>query len=77
MLKARPGMRPRFLSQKMAQKLPEKKMPSTAAKPMSRSAKVSRPSLLIHFIAQSAFFLTDGTVSMARKRWSFSAGSLT
>ena len=34
-------MRPRFLSQKMAQKLPEKKMPSMAAYATSRSAKES------------------------------------
>ena len=31
-------MRPRFLSQKMAQKEPEKKMPSTQANATSRSA---------------------------------------
>jgi hypothetical protein len=31
-------MRPRFLSQKMEQKEPEKKIPSTAAKAISRSA---------------------------------------
>jgi hypothetical protein len=34
-------MRPRFLSQKMEQKEPEKKMPSTAAKAMRRSAKAA------------------------------------
>ena len=34
-------MRPRFLSQKMEQKEPEKKMPSTHAKATSRSAKDS------------------------------------
>jgi hypothetical protein len=34
----RPGMRPRFLSQKIAQKLPLKKMPSTAANATRRSA---------------------------------------
>ena len=32
--------------------------------------------LLIHLSAQSAFFLTQGMVSTARKRWSFSTGSL-
>ena len=37
--KVRPGMRPRFLSQKMAAKEPEKKMPSTAAKAMMRLAE--------------------------------------
>jgi hypothetical protein len=35
----RTGMSPRFLSQKMEQKEPLKKMPSTAAKAMRRSAK--------------------------------------
>lgn len=34
-------MSPRFLSQKMEQKEPEKKMPSTAAKAMRRSAKAA------------------------------------
>lgn len=32
--------------------------------------------LEIHLSAQSAFFLTQGMVSTARKRWSFSTGSL-
>jgi hypothetical protein len=32
-------MRPRFLTQKMAQKDPEKKIPSIAAKAIKRSAK--------------------------------------
>jgi hypothetical protein len=32
-------MRPRFLSQKIAQKEPEKKIPSTAANATQRSAK--------------------------------------
>ncbi len=36
-----PGMRPRFFNQKMEQKEPEKKMPSTHAKATSRSAKLS------------------------------------
>lgn len=39
MEKHRPGIRPLFLSQKMAQNDPEKKMPSTAAKATMRSAK--------------------------------------
>jgi hypothetical protein len=34
-------MRPRFLSQKMAQKEPEKKIPSTAANATRRSANVA------------------------------------
>jgi hypothetical protein len=43
--KQSPGMSPRFLSQKTAQKLPEKKMPSTQAKATRRSAKVALASL--------------------------------
>jgi hypothetical protein len=54
---ASPGMSPLFLSQKMAAKEPEKKIPSTAAKAMTRSAKVAF-SALIQDNAQSAFFLT-------------------
>ena len=37
--KAKPGIKPRFLSQKMAQNEPLKKMPSTAAKATIRCAK--------------------------------------
>jgi hypothetical protein len=73
LLKERPGIRPRFFSQKMLQKLPLKKMPSTAAKAMRRSAKLPR---LIQRRAHSAFFCTQGTVSMACSRWCFSVGSL-
>ncbi|GAV64270.1 hypothetical protein CFOL_v3_07788 [Cephalotus follicularis] len=64
--KVSPGMRPRFFSQNMEQKLPEKKIPSTQAKATILSAKVSE--LLIHLMAQSAFLATHGTVSMAWKR---------
>jgi hypothetical protein len=64
--KARPGIRPRFFNQKIEQKEPEKKMPSTAAKASSRSANESE--LLIQRRAQAAFFLTHGTVSTALKR---------
>jgi hypothetical protein len=39
--KQRPGMRLHFLSQKMAQKELEKKIPSRAAKAMRRSAKAA------------------------------------
>jgi len=45
-----PGMSPRFLSQKMEAKDPEKKIPSTAAKAINRSAKVDLSSE-IHFMA--------------------------
>jgi hypothetical protein len=41
LLKLRPGMCPRFFSQNIAQKEPEKKMPSTAAKVIIRSAKLA------------------------------------
>ena len=47
--KVRPGMRPRFFSQKIAQKEPEKKMPSTTANATRRSAK--RDDSVIHFSA--------------------------
>jgi hypothetical protein len=49
--------------------------PSTAAKAMRRSAKVDWSSL-IHLSAQSAFFLMQGMVSMASKRYVRRAGSL-
>jgi hypothetical protein len=41
LLKLRPGMSPRFFSQNIAQKEPEKKMPLTAAKATMRSAKLA------------------------------------
>ena len=69
-----PGISPRFLSQKIEQNDPEKKMPSTTAKATQRSAKhESEP---IHRSAQSAFFLTHGIVSIALKSFAFSAASL-
>lgn len=67
LLKVNPGMRPRFFSQKIEAKLPEKKMPSTAAKATMRSPKVA-DLLAIHCRAQSAFFFTQGRVSMALNR---------
>src|SRR6056300_258440 len=75
LLKQRPGMRPLFFSQKMAQKLPEKKMPSTHAKAKSRSAK-ERDFVSNHFIAHLAFFSIQGTVETASKSCFFSVGSL-
>ena len=56
----KPRINPRFFNQKMAQKDPLKKIPSTHAKPTRRSAKLA--SLPIHLSAQSAFFATVGTV---------------
>ena len=64
LLKARPGIKPRFLSQKIEANDPEKKIPSTDANAMTRSANVATSSL-IHLRAQSAFFLTHGRFSIA------------
>jgi len=64
---------PLFFSQNMAQKLPEKKMPSTQAKPMSLSAKVlSAP---IQRRAHSAFWVTDGILVIAENKNAFSCWS--
>eukprot|EP00835_Amoeboradix_gromovi_P003000 NODE_184_length_15718_cov_0.161342.p14 type:complete len:101 gc:universal NODE_184_length_15718_cov_0.161342:10138-10440(+) len=62
LLKVRPGMNPRFLSQKIDANDPLKKIPSIAANATSRSPKVFP--LLIHRNAQSAFFLIQGIVSI-------------
>ena len=75
LLKVNPGMSPRFFNQKIAAKLPEKKIPSTEANAMILSANVAFLAL-IHLRAQSAFFLTAGIVSMALNNLSFSAESL-
>jgi len=56
----------------MEQKEPEKKIPSTAAKAINLSAKEP---LEIQRRAQSAFLVTHGTVSVACRSLSFSAGS--
>lgn len=58
--KVNPGISPRFLSQKIDANDPEKKMPSTAAKAMSRSPNTAFGSE-IQRNAQSAFFLMQGT----------------
>lgn len=57
-------MIPRFFNQNIAAKLPLKKIPSTAAKAITRSANVAS-SLLIQFKAQFAFFATHGRFSTA------------
>lgn len=62
-----PGINPLFFSQKMLAKLPEKKIPSTAANATRRSAKTASGSL-IHLSAQSALRLIAGIVSIALKR---------
>jgi hypothetical protein len=58
--KVRPGMRPRFLSQKMAAKDPEKNIPSTQAKARILVAKLAFW-FSIHLIVQSAFLVMQGT----------------
>uniref|UniRef100_A0A8W7PH27 Uncharacterized protein n=1 Tax=Anopheles coluzzii TaxID=1518534 RepID=A0A8W7PH27_ANOCL len=65
--KVSPGIRPRFFSQKIAAKLPLKKIPSTAANATTRSPKLAFL-LEIQFSAQSAFRFTHGSVSMALNR---------
>jgi hypothetical protein len=57
--KVSPGMSERFLSQKIEQNEPLKKIPSTAAKATILSANKSE--LLIHLRAQEAFLLMTGT----------------
>jgi hypothetical protein len=58
--KVSPGIIPLFFIQNIEQKLPEKKIPSTAAKATSLSAyELSSP---IHFIAHSAFLAITGMV---------------
>mmetsp|Transcript_26167 Transcript_26167/g.66464 ORF Transcript_26167/g.66464 Transcript_26167/m.66464 type:complete len:213 (-) Transcript_26167:457-1095(-) len=73
--KVRPGMRPRFLSQKMAQNEPEKKMPSTHAKASRRCANGAFDE--IHLSAHAALACTAGTCETAWKRRSRSVSSAT
>ncbi len=51
------GMSPRFLSQNMAQKEPEKKMPSTAAKAIIRLTKLALVEL--HHFESPVGFASD------------------
>mmetsp|Transcript_19152 Transcript_19152/g.57762 ORF Transcript_19152/g.57762 Transcript_19152/m.57762 type:complete len:309 (+) Transcript_19152:200-1126(+) len=69
----RPGIRPRFFSQKSAQKEPEKKMPSTAAKATSRSAKDALSPIQRN--AHCALRATHGTSLMAPSNRRRSEGS--
>ncbi|KAJ8580136.1 hypothetical protein M405DRAFT_753626, partial [Rhizopogon salebrosus TDB-379] len=71
----RPGIRPRYLSQKMDAKEPEKKIPLMAAKATNRSVNVEHWSD-IHLSARSVLRLTQGMVSMASKRYLRWLGSL-
>ena len=64
-----------FLSQNMAQKDPEKKMPSTAANAMICLAKLALVGSH-HVRAQVALWWTHGIVSVAQRICSFVAGSL-
>ena len=59
----------------MAQKEPEKKMPSTVANAITRSVKLALVGLH-HLRAQLALRWMHGTVSMVWSRWSLSFGSL-
>jgi hypothetical protein len=68
-------MSPRFFSQNMVQKEPEKKMPLTAANAIICLAKLVLVGLH-HLRAQLALCWMHGTVSMAWSRCSFSFGSL-
>jgi len=72
--KVSPGIKPHFLIQKIAQNDPEKKIPSTDANAIKRSANELES--LIHFKAHSAFFFITGTFSIAFKRKFFSSLSL-
>ncbi|ABT15937.1 hypothetical protein FR483_n652R [Paramecium bursaria Chlorella virus FR483] len=69
----RPGITPRFLSQKIAQKDPENSRPSTHTHATRRSA--NDLSCDKNFCAHAAFFPTAGIVSIASKREFRSASS--
>ena len=71
----RPGSKPRFFIQKMAQNELEKKMPSTTAKATNRAAKDWDDK--VHFCAHSAFAETHGIVCTASKSLRFAIGSRT
>ncbi len=76
LLKQSPGIRPRFFNQKMAQKEPEKNMPSPAANVIMRLAKLAEVKSH-HLSTHCAFRWTRGTVSIARRRCIFFVGFLT
>jgi hypothetical protein len=59
-----------FLSQKMVQKDPEKKMPSTGANAIMHLAKLAAVELH-HLRANFAFRCTHGKVLIARRRYVF------
>ena len=72
--KVKPGIKPRFFNQNIEQNAPEKKIPSTAAKAISRSANESEST---QRNAHSALRFMAGKISMARNNLSFSASSFT
>jgi hypothetical protein len=71
LLKVSPGIKPRFFNQNIAQKLPEKNIPSTAANAISLSEKLLVE--LIHFKAQSALHFTEGMFYIAANKKFFSS----
>ena len=64
--KASPGMKPRFLNQKIDANESEKKMPLMAANASRCSTNID-PQSKIHKRAQLTFFLTQGIISTASK----------
>lgn len=70
-----PVIRPLSFNQNIEEKDHEKKIPSIAAKAITLSPKVDFLSA-IHGKAQSVFFLTYGTVSIALNKNSLFWGSL-
>jgi hypothetical protein len=67
LLKQSPGIRPQILSQKIAQKDPKKKMPSTAANLIMHSAKLAVVASH-HLRDHCALRWMHGTISIARSR---------
>ncbi len=64
LLKHKPGIKLRFFSLKMAQKEPDRKMPSMAANAIMHSAKLAEV-VSHHLRAHCAFCWMHGTVSIA------------
>ncbi len=76
LLKQSPVIRPCFFNQKMAQKEPEKNMPSTAANAIMRLAKLAVVESH-HLSAHCAYRWTQWMVLIACRRCIFFVGSLT
>ena len=75
LLKLSPGIRLHFFSQKMVQKDPEKKMPSTAGNAIVRLVKLAVV-VSHHLRAHCAFQWMQGKFSIACRRCIFLVGSL-